>query len=171
MIRTSHKSAKTLTFSFRILALKAAGALEASAASAGAVSSRPGLIYEITFVLLRARMHTPKFSLQSFAVAHVSCCIAHVQLAYTPCADRKVGADFPHWLARREQVATAQLLAMSLSPDARAYLEAKLQESHEGDKMVFVVQDVLTFLRQHHMPTQVRLPPPYIGAHPCNRDG
>ena len=60
---------------------------------------------------------------------------------------------------------------MSLSADVRAYLEGRLQESNEGDKMVRVVQDVLAYLRQHHLLTQMRLPPQYVGVHPSNRDG
>ena len=60
---------------------------------------------------------------------------------------------------------------MSLSADARTYLEGKLQESNDGDQMVLVVQDVLAYLRQHHLLTQMRLPPQYVGVHPSNRDG
>ena len=60
---------------------------------------------------------------------------------------------------------------MALNPQVIAYLASKLQESQEGDKMVRVVQDVLAFLRQHHLLTQMRLPPQYVGVHPSNRDG
>ena len=60
---------------------------------------------------------------------------------------------------------------MSLRPDARTYLQAKLHEADEGDKMVRVVQDVLTFLLERHLVTRMKLPPQYVGVHPCNRDG
>ncbi len=84
---------------------------------------------------------------------------------------RNAGPFGSHAGSRSRQAGASSSLVMSLRPEVREYLALKLQESHEGDKMVRVVQDVMQFLKQHHLLTQMRLPPQYVGVHPCNRDG
>ena len=60
---------------------------------------------------------------------------------------------------------------MALRPEVHARLVEMLNEAQEGDKMVRVVQDVMTFLKQHNLVVQMRLSPMHVGVHPCNRDG